>query len=283
MNASKIAMMTAAVCLLLASGAAAQGHQTLIGPDYDDCRGRAAVVDVRWDLIDTDAKTKLGVKAGFPVNGTWYLNAKPGDLVRAWLFLRSCDGVFGARATLYWYDDLIDLESWSPGEWVEYASQPPHIYSTANGGLEKGGYSRWQLQFDFTHQAPNGKGALAILPGQVFNLGVVIFRVTGSNSDGGLYRVPALALGGYTYDYKIVETSGTLYSNQQDWTGGWLFDPGDFLPDGEFPLFGGGNTVPALRVSQVLETPACPADLNGDRVVGAPDFLLFRKQFGPCP
>ena len=94
------AYLTLAVVLLLglalglvtlAGVASAQdGHQSLIGPDYDDCRGRAAVVDVRWDLIDTDTNTVLGVKAGFPVNGTWYLNAKEGDLVRAWLFLRSC-------------------------------------------------------------------------------------------------------------------------------------------------------------------------------------------------
>ena len=254
-------------CLLcFASAASAQ-----IDPDFDDCQGKAAILDTRWDLIDADPATELGVKAGFSTNGTWYLNAQSGDLVRAWFFIRSCDGVAGIRADFWWYDNLLDLVSWEPGASIRNVRNAPFRYSTANGGLANGGYSRWNLTYDWTHQSPTGT-LYRLSPGEVLDLGFIIFRVTGENEELGIYRVQAFAGGAYTYDYKLVGDIGEIYSNRQDSTLVSLLDPAAFLPAGEFPLFAGPPP----------EADICTADINGDGVVGVPDFQALARHFGKC-
>lgn len=264
--------MRAITCILAALLLANVASAQIIDPDFDNCQSGAAIVDTRWDLIDTDTATEIGVKAGYGANGTWYLNAKPGDLVRAWMFVRSCTGVNGVRFTGYWYDNLIDMVSWEPGPNVQYVSHAPFKYSTANGGLANGGYSSWRIEYDFTHQAPGGQGSRAIAPGEVLDLGFMIFRVTGENESGGGYRVAAWNQSGYTYDYKVVKDTGELYSNKQDSTLVTLLDPEAFLPAGEFPLFG---TPPPVG-------DKCTADINGDGRVGTPDWQEMGKNWGKC-
>lgn len=247
-----------------------------IDSDFDDCGGRAAVVDVRWDLLDADPATELGVASGFRANGDWHLNARPGDLVRAWLFVRSCDGVLGVRATGYWYDYLLDMVSWEPGPHVANVRQAPFRYATFNGGRERGGFSQWQLTYDFTHESPTG-APRRLAPGEVLDLGFLTFRVTGVNDDGGLYRVYAWNQSGYTYDYKLVGDSGTLYTNRQGSTRVRLLDPAAFLPAGEFPLFGAGSPPPPPTAA-----PVCSADIDGDGKVARPDLKIMADHWGQC-
>lgn len=269
----KLAAWISAFGLIATTAIVAQAQAPMLDPDWDNCRGYPLIADLRWDLIDVDEETEIGLSPLFRAgpayfgpppagSGSWNLLARPGDVIRGWAFLRFCknvtagvNGYGGVQGSINWHDSLITLQEWTPGADVAPFLVGPQVRST----------SYWSVRYDF-------RGKRAFRAGEVVDLGVGTFRVVGTNvqpPNSSYFRRSAAQIGHYDY-----LNAGTLWVNPQTAVVA-LADPASILPAGEFPLPGG---IPSGDAAV-----ECAEDVDGSGAVDEADLARVVEAQGPCP